>query len=208
MVDYLGGMNESLLMEKAVPEEDRYENDLIKSIINKRSDRVNAKLDPAEQAVANKYDIKSSKNPYGYGTETTVGRRTVRRAPSGKGYDDINFVDMARKAPERRKKAEETGISTVENPYGRVGGSREVKKNSQRRHDNRNYENNALTQSRDKLNRDMQQDYNSVAYASRLKKGYQKNLDNLDAKYNQRRDDYLTKINALTKAIADDDRFK
>lgn len=181
------------LIEKAVPEEDRYENDLIKSIINKRADRVNAKLEPAEQAVANKYGITTDR--FNSGVKTTVGRRNIPRAYRGKGYDDINYVDMARKGPERATKSYETGIDVVDRRFSGINGSREGKKNEP-------YSKNALLQSRDRLNREMQSDYREVSDRARTKKYYKGVLDNVDNEFDKKRDDYIAKINNLTRELA------
>lgn len=186
-------MDESLLVEKKVPDEDRYENNLIRSIINKRSNRANAKLEPAEQAVADKYGIKTGR--YHSGVKTRVGRRNIHYAPSGEGYDDINFVDMARKGPERYTKAYETGIDVVDRRFG-LSGSREGKKNDP-------YTKNALVQSRDRLNNEMKQDYNEVSDKAYTKKYYKNVLDNVDNEFDKKRDDYIAKINALTRELAD-----
>lgn len=187
------------LIEKAVPEEDRYENDLIKSIINKRANRSNAKLEPAEQAVANKYGITTDR--FNSGVKTRVGRRNIPYAYSGKGYDDINYVDMARKGPERINKAHETGIDVVDRRFSGIEGSREGKKNEP-------YSRNALRQSRDRLNRVMQRDYKEVSDRANTKKYYKGVLDNVDKEFDKRRDDYLAKINSLTKEIADNDKYR
>lgn len=184
------------LVEKAVPEEDRYENDLIKSIINKRSNRSNAKLTSSEQEVANKYGITTGR--YHSGIKTRVGNRNIRYVPNGKGYDDINYVDMARKGTDRMSKAYETGINVVNRFSGNgLGGSREEKKS-----DDLNTRN-ALVQSRNRLNRVMQNDYSEVASKAGEKKYYKNVLDNVDNEFDKRSDYYIAKINNLTRELAD-----
>lgn len=214
MVNYLGGMNESLLVEKAVPEEDRYENDLIKSIIRKRRDRANAKLTPEEQEVFNKYNLQiypdktrdrywdRYRHKYEYGPITTDNKTKVgRRFISSKdtwgvgakdGKHDVNYVDMARKAPERINRETETGIEGNYNQWG-LGGSRERYTD-------------ATQQLRNKINRDAEKDYRAVSTSLRNRNYYKKSIDSTNKYFDDEKNRILKRnLERVTKEIADNE---
>lgn len=206
--------NESLLMEKAVPEEDKYENDLIKSIIRKRRDRANAKLTPEEQEVFNKYNLSiypdktrdrywdRYRHKYEYGPITTDNKTKVgRRFISSKdtwgvgakdGKHDVNYVDMARKAPERINRETETGIKGNYSQWG-LGGSRERYTD-------------ATQQLRNKINRDAEKDYRAVSTSLRNRNYYKKSIDSTNKYFDDEKNRILKRnLERVTKEIADNE---
>lgn len=211
-------MDESLLVEKAVPEEDRYENDLIKSIIRKRKDRTNAKLTPEEQEVFNKYNLSiypdkkqdrywdNYRHRYVNGMITTdnktkVGRRFISAKDTWAygakdGKNDVNYVDMARKAPERINRETETGIKGNYSQWG-LGGSRE---------EINHWYPNATQQLRNKINRDAQKDHRDLSTSIYYRNHHKDAMDTIDKRFDDEKNRILKRnLERVTKEIADNE---
>ena len=108
------------LNEATTSSEDKADSDLIRSILNKIGNRVNAKLTPEEQAVLDKYGIERTGWRNDSGKLTVNGRYLDRDVDNetteryySKSYNngnpaEINYADRARKFNSTRAKANQT----------------------------------------------------------------------------------------------------
>lgn len=96
------------LIEAEISDEDRHDNELLKSIYYKTQNRSNAKLTPEEQNILNKYDLyrTDTKNivtknhkPVISNSDFDYNYRNGRRVRAD--LDKINFADRARKIDDR-----------------------------------------------------------------------------------------------------------